>query len=104
MTDTQGVQFFDADARYRVEPDHLVRKVTQEIPSSFLDTLSEKRLRSANAQTGDLHHVASIPTSLVEKWIAEGFNIFDKNVTIAEIVKRLHSEDMATFMATTKQV
>lgn len=104
MTDTQGVQLLDADARYRIDTDRFIRKVTQEIPTSFLDDLREKRLRSANAKSGDLHHVARIPTALAEKWMAEGFNIFDKNVTIAEIVKRLHSEDMAAFMATTKQV
>jgi hypothetical protein len=36
--------------------------------------------------------------------MAEGFNIFDQNVTAQDIIKRLQSQDMTGLMATTKRI
>jgi hypothetical protein len=41
---------------------------------------------------------------VIEKWFAEGFNIYDKNVTAKDILKRLQSQDMTGLMATSKSV
>jgi len=46
--------------------------------------------------------VASIPTVVVEKWMREGFNIWE--VTGQEIVKRLKEQNLDGFMATDKRV
>lgn len=104
MNIAQGVELIDANTRLRFEKDHAVRRITQEVPDSFLQRLRQKRDASENRPAGDMHHVASIPVAIVEKWMAEGFNIFDKNVKVSEIVKRLHSEDMTAFMVTSKRI
>ena len=96
------------DVSHRIEFDDEVKNVaiqrTQELPSSFLDNLAKKRADSVNNKMGDLHHVASIPVALVEKWKNEGFDIFDKNNTIQDIVSRLHSQDYQAFMATNRRI
>jgi len=53
---------------------------------------------------GDFHRVASIPTVVVEKWMREGFNIWDKNVKASEIVSRLKAEHLDGFLTTTKRI
>jgi len=82
----------------------LVVKKEQQIPQSFLDRLKESRDESANNRMGDYHRVASIPTVVVEKWMREGFNIWDKNVTAKEIVARLKLENLDAFLTTTKRI
>ncbi|MFC0686470.1 hypothetical protein [Novosphingobium clariflavum] len=94
----------DAQANFRVEGSQVVRKLTQALPDSFLKNLREKRDASMSAPMGNFHHVASIPEALVEKWRLEGFDIFDKNITIPEILKRLHREDMEGLIATNRKI
>ena len=53
---------------------------------------------------GDYHRVASIPVVVVEKWMREGFNIWDKNVKASEVVARLKSENLDAFLTTTKSI
>jgi hypothetical protein len=98
--------FIDADIRLRINPDEnrVERKVSQDLPSSFLDRLKDTRTRSANKRMGEFHHVASIPVALVEKWQAEGFNLYDKNVSVQDVLKRLNSEDLTAFIATSRKI
>jgi hypothetical protein len=51
---------------------------------------------------GEFHRVASIPTVVVEKWLREGFNIWEASGP--EIVKRLKAENLDAFMATEKRI
>jgi hypothetical protein len=51
---------------------------------------------------GEFHKVASIPTVVAEKWLREGFNMWE--ATGQEIIKRLQSEDLGMFMATDRRV
>ena len=98
--------FLDVNHRIDINDDatSMVVGRSQEIHSSFLDNLADKRAASVNAKMGDLHHVASIPVILVEKWKNEGFDIFDKNIKLQDIVKRLQSQDMQAFMATERRI
>lgn len=82
----------------------LVVKKEQHIPQSFLDRLKTERDDSANNRMGDYHKVASIPTVVAEKWMREGFNIFDKNVKASEVVARLKLENLDAFLTTTKRI
>lgn len=83
--------------------EEIVVEHTQEITDDFLK--ANKELRDASsAPAGDYHKIASIPTAVVEKWMREGFNIFDENITASEIVKRLSAEDLGAFITTTKRV
>lgn len=82
----------------------LVVKKEQHIPQSFLDRLKTARDESSNNRMGDYHRLASIPTVVVEKWMREGFDIYDKNVTAKEIVARLKLEHLDAFLTTTKRI
>ena len=80
------------------------RKITQDIPDEFLTDLRDSRFASRNERMGNFHKVASLPVAVVEKWIAEGFNVFDKNVTVPEILKRLSAESLTDFIATNRRI
>jgi hypothetical protein len=72
----------------------LVLKNFQEIPDWFI-----KRLRDAEAarpKGSELRKVASIPTSVVEKWLKEGFDV--RKESAQAIVARLSSEDLGAFI------
>lgn len=84
--------------------DQLLVKREQEIPQWFIDDIKDQRDASTKAKMGDLHHVARIPVSIVEKWMAEGYNIFDKNNTIQDTIKRLKLEDLSAFIATDRAI
>ena len=85
--------------------DSVVRKHTQEIPQSFLDGLAQQRNNSTSQREGEFMRVASIPTVVVEKWMREGFDILsDRNITGADIVKRLKSENLDAFLTTEKSI
>jgi len=51
---------------------------------------------------GDMWHYASIPNIIIEKWMNEGFNIFDKNNEKA-LWKRLNSPEWK-YLKTTEKV
>jgi hypothetical protein len=98
-------ELINPDITFEDDTDNaLVVKKEQAIPQSFLDRLKESRDESANNRMGDYHRVASIPTVVVEKWMREGFNIWDKNVTAKEIVARLKLESLDAFLTTTKSI
>lgn len=98
-------ELINPDITFEDDTDNaLVVKKEQAIPQSFLDRLKESRDESSNNRMGDYHRVASIPTVVVEKWMREGFNIWDKNVTAKEIVARLKLESLDAFLTTTKSI
>jgi hypothetical protein len=79
-------------------------KKQQIITDQFMDDLKDARFAS-KAPAGDFHKVASIPVAIVEKWMREGFNILaDRNITAAQIMKRLRAEGLDGFLATNKRV
>ncbi|WP_158010649.1 hypothetical protein [Tardibacter chloracetimidivorans] len=90
----------------RLDDDRAIFKRSQEIDSGFLSNLSDMKTESSSEfhRTGDFHKVASIPTVVVEKWFAQGFNIYDPNVKLEDIMKRIHKEDMEHFIATGKRL
>ena len=46
--------------------------------------------------------VASIPTAVVEKWMREGFNLWEADGK--EIVRKLKAEHLDMFLATEKRI
>lgn len=99
-----GIGLLDVGNSLMIEDDRAVFKRTQDIGEHFLSDLASQRIDSANASIGDFHHVCSIPVVVIEKWMAEGFNIYDKNITAKDIIKRLQGQDMTGLMATSKNV
>ena len=98
------VDLLNPKTEFIQDGDTVVRKHTQEIPTEFTDRLKAERDNSSSVREGEFMKVASIPTVIVEKWMREGFNIFDKNVNGKEIVKRLKNENLDAFLATDKRV
>ena len=84
------------------ESDALVRKHTQNITQAFLDDLKDARNESTSKPMGEFHKVASIPTVVAEKWLREGFDLWE--ATGEQIVRKLQAEDMGAFMATEKRI
>jgi hypothetical protein len=92
-------EFIEGDSEQR----KLVIKHTQEITSEFLDRNAEDRVVSSRP-SGDFHKFASIPTSVVEKWQREGFDILKHNYSAKEIMAKLTKEDLGAFITTTKRL
>ena len=101
---SDNLNIHDIRTNMRVEGDDALLTKTQYIPPSFLDALADQRHESANAPMGDFHLAASIPVAVVEKWMAEGFNIYDKNIGLEAIMKRLQREDMERLIGTNKRL
>lgn len=106
MTDiTNNIELVDVDTNLVANRDGgLGLLKSQEISSSFFQDLRDDRMASSNSRMGEFHKVASIPTFIVEKWMREGFNIFDKNISMKDIIRKLNSDDMTNLMATTRKV
>lgn len=101
---TTPIQLIDAETAVRIEDDNVVFKRTQYIDPHFLDSLSAERSEQDAAPMGNFVKAASIPTVVVEKWLAEGFNIFDPSVGLPAIMKRLAAEDMDRLITTNKRL
>ncbi len=78
----------------------LVIKSTQHIPDEHLSALRREREDSISTPAGEFHRVASVPTALVDKWKAEGFDIFREPAE--EILKRLRKEQFDGFITSNK--
>lgn len=73
----------------------------QMVTDEHLQALAQARADSA-APAGEMHRVASVPVAVVEKWLAEGFDIYRESARA--IVAKLRSEDLGAFVTTTKRV
>ena len=101
-----GINLIGINSHFVAEDDdNITRKHSQHIPQWHLDDLAEQRKASTGKREGEFMRVASIPTVIVEKWMREGFNIMtDRNITGADIVKRLKAENLDAFLTTEKSI
>jgi hypothetical protein len=74
----------------------------QNIPDRFLKDLEEKRLASHNVREREYMHVASIPVCLVDKWMREGYDVYQE--PIRKSVAKLKHENLEYFLATAKEI
>lgn len=78
----------------------LVIKAEQYIPDDFVTACRNERADSLSTPAGEFHRVASIPTSVVDEWRAQGFDI---NVEpVSEILKRLRNKQLDGFITSNK--
>lgn len=101
-----NIKLHDVETKVRLDDDKAIFKRSQEIDSRFLSALSDLKHETSSTfqKTGDFHKVASIPVVIVERWMAEGFNIYDPNIKLEDIVKRLQREDMEQLIASGKRL
>lgn len=110
MTETPGiilpgnVEFHDTSGRLTLDGDKATIRRQQEIPARFWDRLLETKRIQDSKPVGEFLQVASIPTLVVEEWFRQGFNMFDKNVTVHDILARLRAEDKDKLITTTRQI
>lgn len=84
-------------------PDNeLVIKHTQEIPDEHIATLKRDKIDTLHTPTGDFYRVASIPTSVVDQWLTEGFDIHKE--PLRDILNRLRKHDLDAFITTNKRI
>ena len=105
-TTSNAPDFHDLSVKVQVSDDAKTLNVAKQqyIPDSFLKGLAAEREASKTAKMGEYHKVASIPVALVEKWKSEGFDIFDKNNSLQDVLKRLQSQDFHQFIATSRKI
>ncbi len=84
--------------------DGLFVKKEQTIPDEFLRANKAQRIESSNARMGNYHRLASIPVIVADKWMREGFNIYDGSVTPQDIIKKLKSENLEGFLTSNKSI
>lgn len=72
----------------------LILKNFQEIPDSFIQSLRDQQAMAR--PTADMRKVASIPTSIVEHWKRQGFDVHKESAKA--IVARLQKEDLGAFV------
>ena len=97
-----AINLINPQTEFIQDGENVVRKHTQEIPQWHLDALAQQRNESKSKPEGEFMRVASIPTVIVEKWMREGFNIWE--VDGKEIVKRLKAENLDAFLTTEKSI
>ncbi len=100
--DKNKVNLVSASTDFIEDDDKLVLHHSQNISKSFLDDLTDSHNHTSGVPSGEFLRVASVPTIVVEKWMREGFNIWEASGK--EIVKRLKDEDLGGFMATDKRI
>lgn len=102
MSNKKETNLIGVNTNYLQTGDDVYRKHTQNISQAFLDDLKESRNSSKDKNEGEFMKVASIPVIVVEKWMREGFNIYEASGQ--EIVNRLKKENLDYFMATEKSI
>lgn len=103
-TKTPGPKLDGVTTEFDYNADGFVLKKSQHIPQALLDSLKEQRNHSTDHKEGEFMRVASIPAVVAEKWMREGFDIFDPNVNGKEIVRRLKAENLDAFLTTDKSI
>jgi len=100
--DKNKVNLVDPDVNFIQDNDRVMREHSQKISQAFLDDLKDTRNQTSSVPSGEFLRVASIPTGVVEKWLREGFNVWEASGK--EIVKRLKNENLDYFLATDKRI
>lgn len=103
-TENNGLATHEVTRRLTFDGDQAIIRRQQEIPDDFWDQVARLKHINETAPVGEYMHVAAIPDVIVEKWYAEGFNIFDPNVDHKQILARLRNEDMDRLITTSRKV
>ncbi len=75
---------------------------TQHIPADFISQLKADRMDSARRPTGDFLHMCSIPVSVVEDLMAQGYNVYKE--PIRETIKMLRLCGLDAFITSDKSL
>lgn len=93
---------FDEDHTDSAAGPQLIIKNEQVLPDEYISTLKREKIDTLHTPSGEFVRVATIPTSVVEAWQREGFDI--NNEPIRDILARLRKLDMDAFITTNKRI
>lgn len=99
---TQTVTLIDTTPSLGNDVDGLFLQHYQDIPTTFVDFLADKRKALAKERAGEYLHVASVPTIFVTKWLKEGLNVY--TAPVKDVIKRIREEDLEAFLVTEKAI
>lgn len=98
---------FEEDYTDPVTGTQLIIKREQDIPEDYISQLKADKIDTLHDRFGNhFYRVAHIPTSVVQKWDREGFNIdkIAKEDLVKEVLKVLNRLDMDAFITTRKKL
>lgn len=74
----------------------------QHIPADFVAKLKADKMDSARRPTGEFLHMCSIPVSVVEDLMAQGYDVYRE--PIRETIKMLRAVGLDAFITSDKQI
>lgn len=77
-------------------------RYTQEIPDDFIQDIQDRFTGANERINGNFLFAGSVPAATVDRWMREGFNVFEEK--IPTILARLRAENMGKFIATSKRI
>lgn len=80
----------------------LIIEKSQYLPQWWLDQLKDARFDSKTGSMGDYHRAASIPQSLHEQWLAQGYDCTKE--PIRKTIAKLKHEGLDAFITTDRQI
>lgn len=92
----------DININFSENTDGLIIEKSQEIPDWWLKTLKEERDESKHRRTGDFHRAASIPVSVHELWLSQGYDCTKE--PIRKTLAKLKTDGLDAFITTDKQL
>jgi hypothetical protein len=81
--------------------DELGVHYTQEIPGHHIQELRDRHT-GVGDPTGDLLWVGEVPAATADRWMREGYNVFEE--PIRKTLAKLKAEDMGVFVGTSKRI
>jgi len=75
---------------------------TQDIPDEFVQDIQDRFTHANDAVGGEFLFVGSVPTGVVDRWMREGYNIFEE--PIRKTLAKLKAENFGRFVATSKSI
>lgn len=76
-------------------------RFSQEITDEFVQDIQD-RFTGATDPTGNFLFVGAVPAAIADRWMREGYNIFEEPVR--NTLARLKAENFGKFVATSKRV
>lgn len=94
------MKIHDINVDFAENTDGLVIQKSQEITQEYIDSLKDARFDSKHRPSGDYHRAASIPVVVVEKWLKEGYDVY--NEPVKKTLAKLKAEGLDYFITTDK--
>lgn len=98
---TSNTNFIDSGFSLDEHSDGFVVQTYQSIPNEYIDGLKQERFENSQQRTPDgMYRAASIPVSVIDKWMNEGFNFYEESGPA--IIARLKLENLDSFITSDK--